>query len=104
MEKFRGLPHTTTGKSPAELNYNRKFRGKLPDFTLEYRDDLDVRDKGAELKGLSKMHADERRGARYTNVNVRCYFRLLMRHLYNSTSGKRYSNSPLTVDFIHIDK
>ena len=70
VAKYRGLPHTTTGKSPAELNYNRKFRGKLPDFTLEYRDDLDVRDKDAELKGLSKMHADERRGARYTNVDV----------------------------------
>ena len=52
------------------MNYNRKFRGKLPDFTLEYRDDLDVRDKDAELKGLSKMLADERRGARYTNVDV----------------------------------
>ena len=70
VAKYRGLPHTTTGKSPAELNYNRKFRGKLPDFTLEYRDDLDVRDKDAELKGLSKMHADERRGTRYTNVDV----------------------------------
>ena len=55
--------------SPA-LNYNRKFRGKLPDFTLECRDDLDVRDKDAELKGLSKMLAGERRGARYTNVDV----------------------------------
>ena len=52
------------------LSYNRKFRGKLPDFTLEYRDDLDVRDKDAELKGLSKMHADERRGARYTNIDM----------------------------------
>ena len=70
VAKYRGLPHSTTGKSPAELNYNRKFRGKLPDFTLDYRDDLDVRDKDAELKGLSKMHADERRGARYTNVDV----------------------------------
>ena len=70
VAKYRGLPHSTTGKSPAELNYNRKFRGKLPDFTLEYRDDVNVRDKDAELKGLSNMHADERRGARYTNVDV----------------------------------
>ena len=61
--------HSTTGKSPAELNYSRKFRGKLPDFKLEYRDDLDVRDKYAELKGLSKMHAEDRKGARYTNVD-----------------------------------
>ena len=29
-----------------------------------------MRDKDAELKGLSKMHADERRGAGYTNVDV----------------------------------
>ena len=70
VAKYRGLPHSTTGKSPAELNYNRKFRGQLPDFTLEYRDDLDVRDKDAELKGLSKMHAGERRGARYTDVDM----------------------------------
>ena len=47
VAKYRGLPHSTTGKSPAELNYNRKFRGKLPDLTLECRDDLDVRDKDA---------------------------------------------------------
>ena len=32
VAKYRGLPH---GKSLAELNYNRKFRGRLPDFTLE---------------------------------------------------------------------
>ena len=44
VAKYRGLPYSTTGKSPAELNYNRQFRGKLPGFTLEYRDDLDVRD------------------------------------------------------------
>ena len=70
VAKYRGLPHSTTGKSPAELNYNRKFRRQLPDFTLEYRDDLDVRDKDAELKGLSIKQADERIGARYTNVGV----------------------------------
>ena len=45
VAKYRGLPHSTPGKSPAELNYNRKFIGKRPDFTLEYRDDLDVRIK-----------------------------------------------------------
>ena len=70
VAKYCGLLHSTTGKSPAELNYNRKFRGKLPEFTLEYCGDLDMRNKDAELKGLSKMQADERRGARYTNVDV----------------------------------
>ena len=55
---YRSLPHSTTDKSPVELNYSSKFRGKLSDFTLEFRDDLDVRD------------ADERHGARYSNVDI----------------------------------
>ena len=51
VAKYRGLPYSNTVTSPAEyINYNRKFRGKLPDFTLEYRDYFDVRAKDAELK------------------------------------------------------
>ena len=70
VAKHRGLPHSATCKRPAELNYDRKFRGTLPDFTMEYRDDLDVRVKGAVLKGLSKMHTDEKRVARNTTVDM----------------------------------
>ena len=66
MAKYRGLPYSTTGR----IKLQPKVQRKLPNFTLECRNDLDVRDKDAELKGLSKMHADQRRGARYTNVDL----------------------------------
>lgn len=70
VAKYRGLEHATTGKSPAELNYNRKFKGKLPDFKMDIREDIETRDRDAEMKAKAKSYADERRGAQYSSVEV----------------------------------
>ena len=67
--QYRCLPHPTTGKSPAEMNYRRKFRGKLPNYTSDNYIDREVHDRDAEQKGLSRQYADSRRGARYTDVS-----------------------------------
>ena len=66
---YRSIDHSTTGRSPAELLFNRKLRGKLPDISTP-RSDLEARDTDAERKGKSKMYADERRGARLSPVQV----------------------------------
>ncbi|KAJ8369419.1 hypothetical protein SKAU_G00094470 [Synaphobranchus kaupii] len=66
---YRSIDHATTGKSPAELLFNRKIRGKLPDISTAHAD-LEVRDRDAEQKGKSKIYADERRGAKYSDVDV----------------------------------
>lgn len=46
---YRAIEHNITGKSPAELLFNRKIRGKLPDFTMP-RNDQEIRDCDAEKK------------------------------------------------------
>lgn len=66
---YRSIDHTTTGKSPAELLFKRKMRGKLPSITAAHAE-LEVRDRDAEQKGQSKIYADERRHARYSDVKV----------------------------------
>ena len=32
--KYRATPHLTTGRSPAEMPFNRKIRTKLPSFDI----------------------------------------------------------------------
>ncbi|KAK2171025.1 hypothetical protein NP493_1110g00029 [Ridgeia piscesae] len=66
----RSIEHPTTGKSPAELLFARKMRGKLPDMTTNYVPGVAVGDRDAEQKGKAKMYADARRGAQYSNINV----------------------------------
>lgn len=67
---YRSLEHATTGKSPAELLFRRKMRGKLPDVGEMRASELEVRDRDAEQKGKAKLYADERRGAKDSNVGI----------------------------------
>ncbi len=32
---YRAIDHNMTGKSPVELHFNRKIRGKLPDYAAQ---------------------------------------------------------------------
>lgn len=66
---YRAINHTTTGRSPAELLFGRKIRGKLPDLTT-VQNDWETRDRDAEHKGKAKAYADERRRAKPSNVEV----------------------------------
>lgn len=66
---YRGIVHNTTGKSPAELLFKRKMRGKLPELTSVDKD-LEVQDHDAEKKGKYKLYADEQCKAEYSNVAV----------------------------------
>ena len=54
VTKYRSIDHTTTGKSPAELLFNRKMRGKLPELHADCRLDLETRDRDAEVKAKTK--------------------------------------------------
>lgn len=47
---YKAIDHNNTGKSPAELLFNLKIRGKLPDFNM-LRNDQEVRDRDVEQKG-----------------------------------------------------
>lgn len=66
---YRSIAHSTTGKSPAELLFNRKMRGKLPELHPTFID-FEVRDRDAEQKQQHKLYADDRRNAEYSEVAV----------------------------------
>lgn len=66
MSMYNSTPHTVTGKSPAELFFQRKFRDKIPMLTesVDHRiEDMDVRDKDMEQKDKGKEYADRKRKA-----------------------------------------
>ena len=67
---YRSTPHATTGKSPAELLFNRKIRTKLPDIIDLSKDDSAVRLKDQTMKGKGKVYADEKRNAQKSSVEV----------------------------------
>ena len=70
LTSYRGIAHATTGKSPAELLFNRKMRNKSPDIYTNPLLDKEVRDRDAEQKGKAKSYADARRGAIHSAVSV----------------------------------
>ncbi|KAJ8385135.1 hypothetical protein AAFF_G00192760 [Aldrovandia affinis] len=51
---YRSIDHATTGKSPAELLFNRKMRGKLPDISTAQAD-LEVRDRDAAKRKVKDL-------------------------------------------------
>ena len=58
-------------KSPAELMFNRRIKGKLPDLNMAYhRNDLETRDRDAEQKSKMKSYADQRRNAKVSGIEV----------------------------------
>ena len=46
-----------TGRSPAELLFNRKVKGKIPDLSIDHAYDHEVHDRDAEQKARSKAYA-----------------------------------------------
>ena len=46
-----------TGRSPAELLFNRKVKGKIPDLSIDHAYDHEVHDHDAEQKARSKAYA-----------------------------------------------
>ena len=67
---YRSVPHNTTGRSPAELLFNRKMREKLPDLSLQSVHDQEVCDRDAERKAMSKAYTGTRHSASYFAVDV----------------------------------
>ena len=92
---YRNIPHPATGKSPAELLYGRKIRTKLP-FLNENREDfLDVSDFDAEYKGKSKLYADHKNSASYSELNSGD--KVLMKNPSPSKTDTPFYPEPVTV-------
>lgn len=69
LTAYRGIPHPTTGMSPAELLFGRKVRTKLPELR-DVHVEQEVRDRDAEQKAKYKAYADARRGAKYSDTDI----------------------------------
>ena len=69
---YRATPHSTTGRSPAELLFNCKLQTKLPQiFTVKECDDLkDMRERHDEKRLKQKKHFDIHKRARTKNIAV----------------------------------
>ena len=67
---YRATPHKVTGRSPAELLFNRKIRTKLPGLRVQQEGDMDkeVREKHRKEKEKQKAYADEKRRAQIKAV------------------------------------
>ena len=63
---YRATPHKVTGRSPAELLFNRKIRTKLPGLKVKQEGEIDreVRERHQSEKEKQKAYADERRKAK----------------------------------------
>ena len=70
ITQYRSLEHPTTGRSPAELLYKQKIRGKLPDMCAEHRADQGMRDRDCESKAKSKVYTDMQRNARQSDLGA----------------------------------
>lgn len=72
LAMYNSTPHTTTGKTPAELFYNRQFRDKIPTAADIERQVLDseMRDKDKMQKQKGKEYADKKRNAVDSHLEI----------------------------------
>ena len=70
--QYRATPHLTTGRSPAEMLFNRRIRTKLPIYQVDSETDeqKEIRKNHDEKKLVQKKNFDRRRRAIYKKVNV----------------------------------
>ena len=70
---YRSTPHSTTGKSPAELLFRRKLTTKMPELVNVEEEELEVsdqavRDRDNQRKQFNKDYVDKKFHARDRNV------------------------------------
>lgn len=99
LAAYRALPHPTTGVSPAELLFGRKIRTKLPELS-DVHVEQEVRDRDNEQKSKSKIYADLRRGARYSEVLPGD--QVLVQQEKKNKLSTRFSPTPYTVVTKHV--
>ena len=69
---YRATPHTVTGRSPAELLFNRSIQTKLPRALRENQDtvDKDLREKHKKEKEKQKLYYDRRNKTKEKTLEV----------------------------------
>ena len=72
MMAYRATPHTVTGKSPAELLFNRSIQTKLPRALRQSQGtaDKEIRDRHMKEKEKQKMYYDKRNKTKEKKLKV----------------------------------
>lgn len=67
---YNSTPHSTTGKTPSELFFNRGFRDKLPSLVqIDDREEIsERRDRDREKKEQAKLNEDRKRKAKESDI------------------------------------
>lgn len=96
LREYRATPHSTTGRPPAELIFQRKMNIKIPSANpVTIHADKDVRQKDTMAKAKMKAHSDVRRHA--TPSNIKPGDVVLCRQQKKNKLTTPYSKEPLTV-------
>lgn len=70
---YRATPHTTTGRSPAELMFGHRIRSKLPQFSSFRKEDEDTRDRDHISKEKGREYSNNKRQSCESNITVGDY-------------------------------
>uniref|UniRef100_A0A3P9MCB8 Gypsy retrotransposon integrase-like protein 1 n=1 Tax=Oryzias latipes TaxID=8090 RepID=A0A3P9MCB8_ORYLA len=96
---YRSTPHCVTGRSPAELLFNRKIRTKLPELShlqqIPMTDDAAVRRTDALRKEKGRSDADKHRKAKESPVKQGD--RVLLRQQKQNKLSTPFEPEPYTV-------
>ena len=64
---YRATPHATTGKSPAELLFNRQITTKLPNLVKDTAS-IALKEKDSQSKEKMKFYADQKRHVKESDL------------------------------------
>lgn len=68
---YNSTPHSTTGKTPFEIYFCRKFRDKIPSLSIVLTSyDSEVRDHDKEMKDKGKRYADLKRKSQENELPI----------------------------------
>ena len=105
---YRSTPHSTTGKSPAELLFRRKLKTKLPDLSdVGEEEEVEVshqsvRDRDAEKKQANKDYVDGKYHAQ--DRDVRVGESVLLEKKRDNKLSASYEKAPYQVTARHGDQ
>lgn len=97
LRNYRATPHTTTGKTPAELLFKRSIRVRLPEYSVPESDDQ-LRERDAAQKARMKHYAD---GKQATSSTIDIGDMVLVRQKRQNKTTPPFDPVPYVVERRH---